>query len=78
MAKDTAMASIDELISGRSDDLLTFDKVCEVLFYTWVCLVQEQFPDKDKWPEIFVVAWPAITENKEALNVSKVDLINRG
>jgi hypothetical protein len=78
MAKDTAMASIDELIGGRSDDLLTFDEVCEVLSCTWVCLVREQFPDRDKWPEIFVVARPAITENKGALNVGKVDPINRG
>jgi hypothetical protein len=72
IAKDTTIASIDELISGRSNDLLTFDKVCEVLSYTWVCLIQEQFPDRDKWPKIFVVAWPAITENKGALNVGTV------
>jgi hypothetical protein len=34
MAKDTAIASIDELIGGQSDDLLTFDEVCEMLSYT--------------------------------------------
>jgi hypothetical protein len=67
MAKDTAMASIDELISDWNDDLLTFDEVCKVLSCTWVCLVREQFPDRDKWPEIFVVARPAITENKRSI-----------
>jgi hypothetical protein len=34
MAKDTTIASIDKLINDQNDDLLTFDKVCEVLSYT--------------------------------------------
>jgi hypothetical protein len=55
MTADDASAYLTRLICNGYD-MLSFDEQCEVISWGWADQVRHRFPDRPKWPDIWVVS----------------------
>jgi 2EXR family len=67
MTKDQLLATLEDKHFLNNNYSPSFDEFCEGIYAGWLCIALDEFPHKDKWPEIIVITRPAITRTRKSL-----------